>query len=364
MTSISITFALLCIAGALASQPPPSRNAWLCDAAKKVRDEEFVPSTPDEHFEANLRKVLAQLEDEAAREQQLADTVYESPPPPFAEVIPGLRYTNDFVSEAEAAQLCTAIAAFPEDEWATLTHRRLLNLGGVPHPQGSWSEPLPPFLCALLRKLRALDPSLRFDQCLLNEYRGGAGIEPHADGPLFDPLVAVVSLESDALLRFEPLPAASGSSEERSGFSVVLLKAGSEGHFTILKYFNEVMSFPLKVLVVFGSSKTELGPVTWLRGKPAKAEVNMKRPADLAAAAASDATGGDLSRQVSEAAMASPRHEEFTHGVRSGLVHALAASPLERLPSRQASVSSSASVASSTTPSTTPRATKKSLRIT
>ena len=91
-------------------------------------------------------------------------------------------------------------------------------------------------------------------------------------------------------------------SADRRGFSVVLLKKAaalsvsplpgstpgleSKQHFTVLKYFNEVMSFPLKLLVVFGSSKTELGPVCWLRGKPQKAEQNLKGPADFAAVAA------------------------------------------------------------------------------
>ena len=91
-------------------------------------------------------------------------------------------------------------------------------------------------------------------------------------------------------------------SADRRGFSVIMLKAdaarpvaaaitgaGSAAprqHFTVLKYFNEVMSFPLKVLVIFGSSKTELGPVCWLRGKPAKVELNMKGPADHTEASA------------------------------------------------------------------------------
>ena len=44
-------------------------------------------------------------------------------------------------------------------------------------------------------------------QVLLNEYRDGAGIDRHRDGPCYQPCVAIVSLESDALLEFtEPPP--------------------------------------------------------------------------------------------------------------------------------------------------------------
>ena len=77
-------------------------------------------------------------------------------------------------------------------------------------------------------------------------------------------------------------------SPDRRGLTIVTLDAASVAkgeaeaaassggtaprrHFTVLKHFNEVMSFPLKVMAVFGASKTELGPVCWLRGKPQKA---------------------------------------------------------------------------------------------
>jgi hypothetical protein len=44
-------------------------------------------------------------------------------------------------------------------------------------------------------------------QVLLNEYRDGAGIDRHRDGPCYQPCAAIVSLESDSLLEFtEPPP--------------------------------------------------------------------------------------------------------------------------------------------------------------
>lgn len=75
-------------------------------------------------------------------------------------------------------------------------------------------------------------------------------------------------------------------SADRTGFSVISLDAasvatdrllgGAEGggdmarQYKVLKHFNEVMSFPLKVMVVFGSSKNEAGPICWLRAKSRK----------------------------------------------------------------------------------------------
>lgn len=55
----------------------------------------------------------------------------------------GIRYCDAFLSAAEASELVEAIDEQPLGAWHSLTQRRLLNLGGVPHPSGSWSEPLP-----------------------------------------------------------------------------------------------------------------------------------------------------------------------------------------------------------------------------
>jgi alkylated DNA repair protein alkB family protein 6 len=39
---------------------------------------------------------------------------------------------------------------------------------------------------------------------LINSYRSGQGIAPHQDGPLYKPLVAILSLDGPALLQFWP----------------------------------------------------------------------------------------------------------------------------------------------------------------
>lgn len=63
---------------------------------------------------------------------------------------------------------------------------------------------------------------------------------------------------------------------DRNGFSVFKLERdGADGAATsrehTLKAFNEVLAFPMKVMVVFGTSGAQIGPVCWLRrpGAPA-----------------------------------------------------------------------------------------------
>ena len=81
--------------------------------------------------------------------------------------------------------------------------RRLLSVGGTPHPDGAWTEPLPPCLRALARRAAAFFPDGRLpDQALVNEYVEGSGIAAHADGPLYEPCAVIVSLESSARLDF------------------------------------------------------------------------------------------------------------------------------------------------------------------
>lgn len=48
--------------------------------------------------------------------------------------------------------------------------------------------------------------SLPPNHILLNEYRDGQGISPHKDGPLYHPLVAVLSLGDSATIHFSARP--------------------------------------------------------------------------------------------------------------------------------------------------------------
>lgn len=114
-------------------------------------------------------------------------------------------YCDAFLSEAEATSIEEAIrTGHTPAEWISLTKRRLLNLGGVPHPDGMLGELLPQWLQPVLDRLTSTGafPNGLPNQCLLNEYGIGQGIDPHCDGPLFESRAAVLSLCSPALLRF------------------------------------------------------------------------------------------------------------------------------------------------------------------
>ena len=60
--------------------------------------------------------------------------------------------------------------------------------------------------------------------------------------------------------------AAAGGSSGGSGGGV--LRAGKD--YTVLKTVSEIISFPMRLMVVFGAT-TQFGPVTWLRGKGSEA---------------------------------------------------------------------------------------------
>lgn len=132
-----------------------------------------------------------------------------------------LGYLGEFLNADEASALEKAILTEHSNaEWLTLPKRRLLNLGGVPHPDGMIAESLPDWLQPLLAKLSqvgAFPEGIVPDQVLLNRYGVDDGIDPHADGPLFEPHVAIVSLQSAALLQlFEPPDNSPYSSEKPS----------------------------------------------------------------------------------------------------------------------------------------------------
>ncbi|XP_029830053.3 alpha-ketoglutarate-dependent dioxygenase alkB homolog 6 isoform X2 [Ixodes scapularis] len=78
-------------------------------------------------------------------------------------------YVPDFISENEERYLFEKVYDAPKPKWVQLAHRRLQNWGGLPHPKGMLSEPLPP---------------------------------PHEDGPLYHPVVTNITLNSHTVLDF------------------------------------------------------------------------------------------------------------------------------------------------------------------
>ena len=149
-------------------------------------------------------------------------------PPPLPAAPPTIRYAPEFIDEREARALAVALRRL--DGWAQLPRRRLLSVGGTPHPDGAWTEPLPPCLRALARRAAAFFPDGRLpDQALVNEYVEGSGIAAHADGPLYEPCAVIVSLESSARLDFFA---------DRSRVASVLLRPRSVVSFADAAYLS------------------------------------------------------------------------------------------------------------------------------
>jgi alkylated DNA repair protein alkB family protein 6 len=124
-------------------------------------------------------------------------------------------YIPDFITKEEEYKLLTEIylpSDKREDQWTSLTKRRLKNLGGAPHPDGLIETQLPQYVLDLKQVLLSCGLELGdilnvehptgYNQVLLNEYSNGKGISFHKDGELYYPCALVLSLESPALIEF------------------------------------------------------------------------------------------------------------------------------------------------------------------
>lgn len=117
---------------------------------------------------------------------------------------PTIYYIPEFITKEQEETLLKQIYAAPKPKWTQLSHRRLQNWGGLPHPKGMIAEPLPQWLQVCVKQLtalKAIDDKIP-NHVLVNEYETGQGIMPHEDGPLFYPTVATISLGSHTFLDF------------------------------------------------------------------------------------------------------------------------------------------------------------------
>ncbi|XP_045105265.1 alpha-ketoglutarate-dependent dioxygenase alkB homolog 6-like isoform X2 [Portunus trituberculatus] len=80
---------------------------------------------------------------------------------------PSAFYIPDFITVEEEQHLIHQVYAAPKPKWKELSHRRLQNWGGLPHPRGMVAEHIP---------------------------------APHVDGPMFYPTITTISLSGHTLL--------------------------------------------------------------------------------------------------------------------------------------------------------------------
>ncbi|XP_011311064.1 alpha-ketoglutarate-dependent dioxygenase alkB homolog 6 [Fopius arisanus] len=119
--------------------------------------------------------------------------------PPVAYYIP------NFITDEEEAEIIKHVKNAPQPKWTQLSHRRLQNWGGIPHPKGMIAEQIPNWLQKYMDKVSSLEifeRKIQPNHVLINEYIPGQGIMGHSDGPLFHPIVTTISCGSHTFLEF------------------------------------------------------------------------------------------------------------------------------------------------------------------
>ncbi|KAK9299085.1 hypothetical protein QLX08_007823 [Tetragonisca angustula] len=114
-------------------------------------------------------------------------------------------YIPNFITQEEEDEIVKYVNGAPLPKWTQLSHRRLQNWGGIPHPKGMIAEEIPGWLQKYINKVSTCDifeKSKLPNHVLINEYLPGQGIMAHSDGPLFHPIVTTISCGSHTLLDF------------------------------------------------------------------------------------------------------------------------------------------------------------------
>ena len=114
----------------------------------------------------------------------------------------------DWLSPDEERDLLARCDA-PSARWTQLHGRSVQQLGGVVHDKaGLLAAPLPKWVLPLLQRLRRelalLDEIPPLNHVLINAYEPGQGILQHQDGPLYAPVVAIISLGAQCVVAFTP----------------------------------------------------------------------------------------------------------------------------------------------------------------
>lgn len=125
--------------------------------------------------------------------------------------IPDVFYIPNYVSEAEEKQMLSFIDATPEQLKTKMDKRTVQEWGCVMCPECNKSfvadYNFPPW-CNEVSDMLVYDgifsPSVFPNNVRIHEYERGEGIAPHVDGPIYVPLVAILSLASTSVMGFYP----------------------------------------------------------------------------------------------------------------------------------------------------------------
>jgi alkylated DNA repair dioxygenase AlkB len=137
------------------------------------------------------------------------------------EFIPGLFYVPEFIHEEEERRINRAIRTQKEAKWVeSKGKRKVLNVPAAPN-----NEKTPLWINALKKALRettAMDGQNEANHVLINEYNVPAGIDPHFDGIVYNPHVAIVTTTGRALMDFWPKESADAQKEQELVAQVLL----------------------------------------------------------------------------------------------------------------------------------------------
>ncbi|XP_053961144.1 alpha-ketoglutarate-dependent dioxygenase alkB homolog 6 [Anastrepha ludens] len=113
-------------------------------------------------------------------------------------------YIPNFITSEDEQRIFSQIDRAPKPKWTQLLNRRLINYGGIPHPNGMLAERIPEWLQVYVDKINNLNifESKKANHVLINEYLPGQGIMPHTDGPLFYPVISTITSGSHTVLDF------------------------------------------------------------------------------------------------------------------------------------------------------------------
>nr|XP_014086467.1 alpha-ketoglutarate-dependent dioxygenase alkB homolog 6 isoform X7 [Bactrocera oleae] len=80
---------------------------------------------------------------------------------------PSAVYIPNFITSEEEKRILSQISRTPKPKWTQLLNRRLINYGGVPHPNGMLAEEIPEWLQVYMGKINNLNfqnirPKIKF----------------------------------------------------------------------------------------------------------------------------------------------------------------------------------------------------------
>ncbi|KAN0021752.1 hypothetical protein ACTFIU_003896 [Dictyostelium citrinum] len=122
--------------------------------------------------------------------------------------IDSIFYIEEFINKQEEETILSNVYSKEnESKWTQLKKRRLQNWGGNPISSGMIEEEIPQWLEVICEKIHnsSIFPTtnnIKPNHVLLNEYNVNEGIMPHKDGPLFFPMVCILSLNSTCIMDF------------------------------------------------------------------------------------------------------------------------------------------------------------------